>query len=91
MKFTVTHNNKTFSFDTADELYIFGLAIELDVTTNLKIDITTFIKRVKQCYEEDCKNTPLKPFVLFITRWWNELHRRDIRFIVNNFYETQNQ
>ena len=87
MKFTVVHNNKKYGFDTANELYIFGLGIELDVETKLQIDIIPFIKFIKRCHEEDCNNAPLKPFVTFIIEWWKELHQSDAQFIVNKFYE----
>lgn len=90
MKFTVKHNGRNYVFDTADELYIFGLGIEIDVETKLQTNIIAFVDFIRQCHNEDCNNAPLKPFVAFIADWWKELRGRDKQFIVNNFYENRN-
>lgn len=89
MKFTVIHDNRTFTFDTADELYIFGLGIELDVETKLNTDILTFVNTVREQHSRDCFNAQLKPFTIFIMEWWNKLNYGDGFYLVNKFYEIQ--
>ncbi len=87
MKFTVTHNNKTFAFDTADELYIFGLGIELDIERKLNTDIGTFVKTVREHHRRDCFTAPLKDFTEFIITWWDKTTDPDEFYLVNKFYE----
>ena len=89
MKFALIHNNKQYGFDTADELYIFGLAIELEMETKYNIDINKFVAFVNKCHMENCLHTPLKPFAKFIAKWHTELQERDPVFVVNKFYEIQ--
>lgn len=95
MLFTVTHQDKKryhwSSFDNTDELYIFCLGVEMDIETKLETDIDTFVDFVMQCFEEDCRNAPLKSLVTFIADRWNEFQIRDTRFIINKFYEIKNQ
>lgn len=91
MDFTVFHKGKTYCLNTADDLYIFGLGIEMNIEEKLQTDIITFVDFIRQCHKTDCCNAPLKPFTTFITDWWNELHNKDKLFIVNKFYEIKNQ
>lgn len=87
MKFTVIHNNKTFTFDSSDELYIFGLGIELDVERQLNTDIETFVKTVREHHRRDCFNAPLKQFTKFIFEWWDETVGRSEYFLIDRYYE----
>ena len=87
MKFTITHNNKQYSFDTADELYIFGLGVELGVENQLNTDIETFVKTVREQHSRDCFNAPLRAFTKFIITWWDKTTDTDTFYIVNKFYE----
>lgn len=87
MKFTVIHNNKTYAFDSADELYIFGLGIELKVEQQLNTDIETFVRTVREHHGRDCFNAPLKPFIKFIFVWWDKTDEADKFYLVNKFYE----
>lgn len=89
MKYTVIHNNKTFTFDSSDELYIFGLGVELDVERQLNTDIETFVKTVREHHRRDCFNAQLKPFTKFMFIWWGDTEDRDEFYLVNKFYEIQ--
>lgn len=51
MKFKTIHNNSVYEFDTANQLYIFGIAIEFNVEQKLHVDLKTFIAFVNDCHK----------------------------------------
>ena len=87
MKFTVIHNDNIYEFNTANELYIFGIAADLGIEEKLNTHLEAFVTFVTECHKEDCFNAPLEPFTLFIAEWWKELQGRDKQYIANKFYE----
>lgn len=89
MEFKITHNNKTSSFDTADEMYIFGLGIEYEVEKKHGVNIEEFVACIYKCHAYNCFNTPLKHFTKYMADWWEVTQKDDPRAVIESYYRLQ--
>ena len=87
LKFTVTYNNKTYTFQQGSKVYIFHIGIYNDMDKKYSMrSLLKYVSFVQDCYLADDNHTPLGALADYIATNWKKLKNKGRYDVLEEFY-----
>ncbi len=86
VKFQVSYNNKTYTFEFGSQAYIFHTGIYNQMQRYGIKQLLEYVDFVHTCYLKDSNRTPLGALADYIAENWKRIKHKGYYDVLNDFY-----